>query len=155
MASIKKEIETLRAKIAHLEAEQKKTEQREKALAALEQQIDKLLKENDLSLEDYIRSNFAQVNRIVVRIAREKERQAAPATPKRRSSKKKAAVKKRSRSAKAKLGIKIPAGKYGNLPSAPEQVFEVKEKGPRPKALKSYAEEVGLEAFLNQCRLED
>ncbi|MCU7916277.1 MAG: hypothetical protein KZQ65_10395 [Candidatus Thiodiazotropha sp. (ex Gloverina cf. vestifex)] len=52
------------------------------------------------------------------------------------------------------MTIKIPAGKYGNLPAEPDKVFNVKEKGPRPKALKSYAEEIGLEAFLAQCRLD-
>jgi hypothetical protein len=153
MASIKKEIESLRAKIARLEEEQIKAEQREKALAVLQQQIDKLLKENNLSLEDYIRGNFAQVNRIVAKIEREKGKQ-APASPKGRVGKKKASVKKRSRSKKVKVSVKIPAGKYANLPSAPDKVFDVKEKGPRPKALKEYAEEVGLEAFFNQCRIE-
>jgi predicted nucleic acid-binding Zn-ribbon protein len=153
MASIKKEIENLRAKIARLEEEQKQAEQREKALATLQDQIDKLLKQNDLSLEDYIRGNFSQVNRIVAKIEREKEKQ-APAASKGRSSKKKASVKKTSRSKKPKVSVKIPAGKYSNLPSAPDEVFEVKEKGPRPKVLKEYAEEVGLEAFFNQCRIE-
>jgi hypothetical protein len=50
--------------------------------------------------------------------------------------------------------VKIPAGKYTNIPSEPETLFEVKEKGPRPKVLKNYAEEVGLEQFLDQCRVE-
>ncbi|MEJ2694328.1 MAG: hypothetical protein P8166_15145, partial [Candidatus Thiodiazotropha sp.] len=68
--------------------------------------------------------------------------------------KKKVAKKRVSRRKKPNFTVNIPAGKYGNLPSAPDQVFEVKEKGPRPKALKSYAEEVGLEAFFQQCRLE-
>ena len=46
MANIKREIETLRAKIARLEKEQKKAEQQEKALAAVQGQIDKLLKDH-------------------------------------------------------------------------------------------------------------
>ncbi len=153
MASIKREIASLRAKIARLEEEQVKAEQREKALATLQQQIDKLLKENGLSLEDYVRGNFTQLSRIVAKIEREKGRQ-APASPKGRAGKKKASVKKRGRNKKATVSVKIPAGKYGNLPSAPDKLFEVKEKGPRPKALKEYAEEVGLEAFFNQCRIE-
>jgi predicted nucleic acid-binding Zn-ribbon protein len=153
MASIKKEIESLRAKIARLEEAQQKAEQREKALAALQGQIEKLLKDNGLSLEDYVRGNFVQVNRIIAKIAREKEKQ-APTVSTGRVSKKKAAVKKRGRSKKAKLSVKIPAGKYNNIPAAPDKVFEVKEKGPRPKALKEYAEEIGLEAFFNQCRIK-
>lgn len=154
MANIKKEIETLRAKIARLEAEQKKAEQREKALATLQDQIDKLLKENGLSLEDYIRGNLSQVNRIMAKIEREKEKQTPVAS--RPARKKKAAVKKgRGRSNKPKVSVKIPAGKYGNLPAAPDKVFDVKEKGPRPKALKEYAEKVGLQAFFDQCRIGD
>lgn len=154
MASITKEIETLRAKIARLEAEQKKAEQREKALARLQDQIEQLFKENNLSLEDYIRGNLAQVNRIMAKIEREKEKRAPAATKPTR--KKKASTKKgRSRSSKQAVSIKIPAGKYGNLPTDPDKVFVVKEKGPRPKTLKAYAEKVGLEAFFDQCRIGD
>lgn len=153
MANIKKEIESLRAKIARLEKEQKKAEQQEKALSTVRDQIDKLLTENGLNLETYIRSNYAQISRVVAKIEREKGKQATPSATS--VSKKKRVAKKRvSRRKKPHLTVKIPAGKYGNLPSAPDQVFEVKEKGPRPKALKSYAEEVGLETFFQQCRLE-
>jgi septation ring formation regulator EzrA len=153
MANITKEIESLRAKIARLEKEQKKAEQQEKALNSVRDQIDKLLKENGLNLEVYIRSNYTQISRVVAKIEREKGKQTT--TPTASISKKKKVAKKRvSRRKKPNFTVKIPAGKYGNLPSAPDQVFEVKEKGPRPKALKAYAEEVGLEAFFQQCRLE-
>jgi uncharacterized protein (UPF0335 family) len=154
MANIKKEIESLRAKIARLEEEQKKTEQQEKALAAVQSQIDKLLNDNEISLETYIRSQYAQFKRIVSKIEREKEKQVSTEPPKRVTKKKGSTKKRRIRSKKPSLSIKIPAGKYGNLPAVPEQVFDVKEKGPRPKVLKAYAEEVGLETFLEQCRLE-
>ena len=153
MASIKKEIESLRAKIARLEKEQKKAEEREKALGAMQDQIGKLLKENGLSLEDYIRGNFAQINRIVSKISREKTKQ-APAATSGRASKKRTTAKKHAGSKKPKLDVKIPAGKYSNIPTAPDKVFEVKEKGPRPKLLKAYAEEIGLEAFFSQCRMD-
>ncbi|MEJ2393967.1 MAG: hypothetical protein P8Z77_04155 [Candidatus Thiodiazotropha sp.] len=152
MANIKREIESLKAKLARLEKEQQKAEAQEKALAVVQEQIDKLLKDNDLSLEAYIRSNQVQVSRILAKIEREKN--AGAEAPAKRSSKKKAAGKKRSaRSKKPTRTVKIPAGQYGNLPGSPDQVFEVKEKGPRPKLLKTYAEEVGLEIFLAQCRL--
>lgn len=153
MSSIKKEIESLRTKLARLEKEQKKAEQQEQALAAVQNQIDKLLKDNGLTLEAYIRSNQSQISRILAKIEREKGKQAT-STASRPGAKKRATKKKRARSRKPTVTVKIPAGKYGNLPSAPEQLFEVKEKGPRPKALKAYAEEIGLEAFLAQCRLE-
>jgi septation ring formation regulator EzrA len=152
MANIKKEIESLKTKLARLEKEQQKAEAQEKALAVVQEQIDKLLKDNDLSLEAYIRSNLAQVSRILAKIEREKNTDAE--APAKRSSKKKAAGKKRAaRSKKPTRTVKIPAGQYGNLPGSPDQVFDVKEKGPRPKLLKTYAEEVGLETFLAQCRL--
>jgi predicted nucleic acid-binding Zn-ribbon protein len=153
MASIKKEIENLRAKIARLEEEQQQTEQREKALSTLQEQVDTLLQQNNLSLEDYVRSNFTQINRILTKIEREKAKQ-APAATKGRVSKKKVSTKKRRRAKQAKNSVKIPAGRYTHLPPDPDKVFEVKEKGPRPKALKEHAEKVGLEAFLDQCRVE-
>jgi septal ring factor EnvC (AmiA/AmiB activator) len=150
MASIKREIETLRAKILRLEKEQKKAEQQQKALDLVQGQIDKTLKEGGLTFEAYVRSNYTQISRIIAKIEKEKARSAAPV---KQATKKKAVSKKRS-ARKTKTTIKIPAGSYCNLPADPERVFEVKEKGPRPKALKAYAEEVGLEAFLAQCRKE-
>ena len=153
MSNLKKEIDSLRAKIARLEREQKKAEEQEKALAGVQIQIEKFLKESGVSLETYIRSNLAQVSRIVAKIDREKTKK--PSAEQKQSGKKRAVTKKRrARAKKPSLSVRIPAGKYGNLPNAPEQIFEVKEKGPRPKALKAYAEEVGLEAFFKQCRLE-
>jgi hypothetical protein len=152
MANITKEIASLRAQIARLEKEQKQAEEREKALAAVQSQIDALLKQHGLTLETYIRSNFAQISRIMAKIEREKGKQgSAPAT---RKEKNKTVAKKRRARSNRTTSIKIPAGKYGNLPTAPDKHFEVKEKGPRPKLLKAYAEEVGLETFLKQCRLE-
>jgi hypothetical protein len=153
MASITKEIESLRAKLAQLEEEQKKAEQQEKALANVQSKIAEILQENGLNLEAYIRSNYTQISRILAKIEREKGKSAPPAT--KRTVKKRSATKaRRGRSTKPIVSVKIPAGKYGNVPVAPEQVFEVKEKGKRPKILKAYAEEIGLENFLEQCRLD-
>ena len=90
----------------------------------------------------------------MAKIGREKEKQ-APVAAKPNRKKKASAKKGRGRSVKPKVSVKIPAGKYGNLPNAPDKVFDVKEKGPRPKALKEYAEEVGLQAFFDQCRIGD
>ena len=153
MSKITKEIDSLRAKIARLEKEQKKIEEQEKALAKVQDEVAKLFKESGISLETYIRTNYAQISRIVAKLDREK---AAPKPAvKKRSAKKRAAARKRpARTPTASRAVRIPAGKYGNLPSAPERIFEVKEKGPRPKALKAYAEEVGLEVFFKQCRID-
>ncbi|MEW8606458.1 MAG: hypothetical protein AB2594_17145, partial [Candidatus Thiodiazotropha sp.] len=86
----------------------------------------------------------------ISRIMQKIEGESAQAKTKSRKSTK----KRVARSAKTATAIKIPAGRYGNLPSNPDQVIEVKEKGPRPKILKRYAEEIGLEAFMSQCRLD-
>ena len=150
MASIKKEIEALRMKIARLEKEQKKAEQQRIALANVQSQIDKILKDNGISFEAYIHSHQHLVSRILAKLERVKSSDKAP--PARVSTKKKVSTKKRN-AVKATRTIKIPAGQYHNLPADPDMVYLVKEKGPRPKALKAYAEEVGLEEFLAKCRI--
>ena len=150
MSNIKKEIESLRSKIARLEAEQKKAEMVNKALSNASDQIDKVLKDNGINFETFIRHNYKRVSRIVQKIEGQSDK---TKTRTKRPAKKKP-VRKGQRSANTVATIKIPAGKYGNLPSNPDQIFEVKEKGPRPKILKGYAEEVGLEAFMSQCRLD-
>lgn len=150
MSNIKKEIESLRAQIERLENEQKKAEMVEKALASVNTQIDKILKDNEITLEAYIQHNYKKVSRILQKIEVQTDQVKART---KRSTKKKTA-RRGKKAAKTTAAIKIPAGKYGNLPSDPELVFEVKEKGPRPKILKGYAEEIGLEAFLSQCRID-
>jgi hypothetical protein len=148
MSNIKKEIESLRAKIARLESEQEKAEMEKKALANATSQIDNILKENGISFETYVRHNQKRIIRFLQKFEDKSGK------PKTKPTTKKKTSRKRKQSAKTVPTIKIPAGKYGNLPDSPDQVFEVKEKGPRPKVLKCYAEEIGLEAFLSQCRLD-
>jgi len=150
MSNIKKEIESLRAKIARLEEEQKKAEQQRKALVQARQQIDSVLKENGVSFEAYILSQQAQVSRVLQKLGDDTAK--PDVKTKKRAGKKKAVAKPR-RSKKTAIVVKIPAGRYGNLPNDPDKVFDVKEKGPRPKQLKAYAEEIGLEAFLKNCRI--
>jgi uncharacterized protein YydD (DUF2326 family) len=150
MANIKKQIDSLKAKIARLENEQKKEELVKKALANANEQIDKILKDNGINFETYIQHNYKRVSRIMQKLEGRIDKVKDEA---KRTSKKKASRKARQ-SAKTVTSIKIPAGKYGNLPDNPDQVFEVKEKGPRPKVLKGYAEAIGLEAFMTQCRLD-
>ncbi|MCU7929807.1 MAG: hypothetical protein KZQ90_03325 [Candidatus Thiodiazotropha sp. (ex Codakia rugifera)] len=150
MANIKKEIEGLRAKIARLEKEQKKAEAEKKALGTANGQIEKILKDNGISFEAYIRYNFKKASRFIHKI----EAETGEVANKSKTSSKKSVARRGRKSAKAKTAtIKIPAGKYGNLPDNPDVIFEVKEKGPRPKVLKAYAEEMGIEAFLEKCRL--
>lgn len=153
MASIKKEIETLRAKISRLEKEQKMAEQQKQALDKVQGQIDKILKDNGISFETYVRSHQALISRVLAKIERVRDKDKEKSTPKVKRVTKKAVAPKKRRSQKGSAQIKIPAGQYGNLPADPDLRFEVKEKGPRPKALKAYAEEIGLEAFLTKCRI--
>ncbi|MES9824041.1 MAG: hypothetical protein ABW127_06380 [Candidatus Thiodiazotropha endolucinida] len=150
MSNIKKEIESLRAKITRLENEQKKAEIVKKALVSANTQIDKILKDNGINFEAYIRHNYKRVSRIIQKIEGKSDKTKA----KTKRSTQKRSARRGQRIPKTAAAIKIPAGKYGNLPSNPDRVFEVKEKGPRPKLLKGYAEEIGLEAFMNQCRID-
>lgn len=150
MSSRKREIETLRAQIAKLEQAEEKEAKEKQALENTQKQILDILESADLSLESFIRYNYKTARRVVAKIEKE---QSLTNKKDNTGSKRKAAPKKRKRTSKAKLTIKIPAGNYSNIPSEPDKVYEVKEKGPRPKALKMYAEEIGLEKFLEQCRV--
>ncbi|MEW8429822.1 MAG: hypothetical protein G8D61_08925, partial [gamma proteobacterium symbiont of Ctena orbiculata] len=68
MANIEKEIEGLRAKIARLENEQKKAELQKKALNNASGQIDKILKDNGINLDAYVRHNYKKISRIMQKI---------------------------------------------------------------------------------------
>jgi hypothetical protein len=82
----------------------------------------------------------------------EREESKSPLVAKKAPAKKRAVKKagRRGTKRKAKTTVKIPAGQY-TIPSEPDRVFEVKDKGPRPKALKAHAEEIGLERFMAEC----
>ncbi len=151
MATRKKEIESLRARILRLEKLQEKEEKEKQALVDTQQKILKILEDAGLSFESFIRFNYKTVRRLITKL--DKEQATAPKSEV-KTVKRKAATKKRKKIIKTKTTIRIPAGKYSNIPSSPDTVFEVKEKGPRPKALKSYAEEVGLEKFFEQCKVD-
>jgi hypothetical protein len=151
MANRKKEIESLRAQILKLEQLEEREEQEKRALAETQQQVLDILTEAGLTLEAFIRHNERAVRRIIAKM--DKEQSATPQVAK-KSVKRKATAKTRKKSKKARTSIKIPAGTYSHVPGAEDAVFEVKEKGPRPKILKSYAEEVGLEKFFEQCRVD-
>ncbi|MEW8625845.1 MAG: hypothetical protein AB2551_08850 [Candidatus Thiodiazotropha sp.] len=150
MPNIQKQIESLKAEITRLEKEQQKAEQEEQALKEVSTKIAAILKESGISFESYITHHIKRVSRIVEKL--ELKSGTNTAAPAKKTSKARSAKKPRKAS-KPTITVKIPAGRYGKLPNQPEMVFEVKEKGPRPKALKAYAEEVGLETFLDQCRM--
>jgi phenylalanyl-tRNA synthetase beta subunit len=152
MSKTTREIESLRARIAKLEQQRDKEEQEREALENTHSAIFEILDKAGLSLEAFLRHNYKAVKRLVGKVEKEEAKAAvqAPITRKKTTTKKKS----RRKAARKKATIKIPAGQYKNIPSDPEKVFEVKDKGPRPKALKAYAEELGLDEFLKQCRVD-
>jgi dsDNA-specific endonuclease/ATPase MutS2 len=151
MPNIKKEIDTLKAKLARLEKEQEKAARESQAVKQASDEIDKILKQQDISLESYIAHNLKKISRIVNKLEQPQQDTQGKATTKK--TRKKVTRKKRAVRTPS-VTVKIPAGSYSKLPDNPDQVYVVKEKGPRPKALKAYAEQVGLEAFLEQCRID-
>ena len=146
-----KEINSLKARLAKLEAEEAKEQQQRELLESAYNTLLKNLDAAGVTFSTFIKAYYKEVRKVTARIEKEAAKQEA-AAPKRKVTKKSA--KKRGRRRKAKTVIKIPAGKYSNVPAEPERVFEVKEKGPRPKVLKAYAEEVGAEAFMQQCKID-
>ncbi|HEB95831.1 MAG TPA: hypothetical protein ENI96_05310 [Sedimenticola thiotaurini] len=150
----KKEIENLRSRLAELEALDKLEQKRKEVLEKAHAQLTETLATAEATLDDFVRHLHRDFKRIFGRIEREKAK-SAPAKKKTGVKKKATAKKKRARRKTAKVTVKIPAGRYGNIPDAPDQVFEVKEKGARPKVLKAYAEKVGLEKLMRENRLPD
>ncbi len=152
-SSRKKEIEALRSKLAELETLEKLEQKKKEVLEKAHAQLTETLTAAEATLEDFVRHLHRDFKRIFARIEREKEKK----TPAKKapSRKKATAKKKRARRKTAKVTVKIPAGRYGNIPDAPDQVFVVKEKGARPKVLRAYAEKVGLERLMRENRLPD
>jgi hypothetical protein len=150
MPNIQKKIENLKAEITRLEKEQQKAEQEQHVLKEVSTKISSILKESGVSFDSYIAHHIKRVSRIVEKFEAKNGPNTPPPAKKPRKTR---SVRKSRKSAKPTITVKIPAGRYSKLPTQPETIFEVKEKGPRPKVLKAYAEEVGLETFLDQCRM--
>lgn len=146
-----KEINALKARLARLEAAEAKAEMQRERLATAFNTLQENLKEAGLPLSAFVSAYYKEIKKVITRIENKNPGLAEQVTRKKAAK----TVSKRRRKRKAKTVIKIPAGRYSNVPADPEKVFEVKEKGPRPKLLKAYAEEVGQEAFLQQCRVGD
>ena len=149
-----KEIESLRSRLASLEAEQERENRERETLDSAQAELLATLDGADISFEAYVRCFIKDIRKVLTRIDREQAKEPETAI-KRRPGTRKQVTKKRKRRSKPAVTVKIPAGSYSNIPAEPEKVFLVKEKGPRPKALKAYAEKIGLDAFLEQCRLAE
>ena len=144
----------MRNRLASLEAEQERENRERETLDSAQAELLATLDGADISFEAYVRCFIKDIRKILTRIDREQSKEPETAI-KRRPGSKKQVTKKRKRRSKPADTVKIPAGSYSNIPAEPEKVFLVKEKGPRPKVLKAYAEKIGLDAFLEQCRLAE
>jgi hypothetical protein len=152
----KKQIEALQSQIEELKAEEEREQRERVILEEAYRALTEQLANAGVSFESFVRFSLKEVRRAMAKI----DRQEAPAEekPVRRKAAKKRPVRKararKSRKAAARP-LKIPAGRYTNIPPEPEKVYEVKEKGPRPKAVKAHAESIGIDAFMEQCRVAD
>ena len=149
-----KEIEYHRNRLKSLEAEAEREENEREVLETSYQTLLGTLDEAGISFESFVRHCYREIKKITTKIEREKEKLSEQVQVK-AVKRKHVTKKRRKRLKKPAMAIKIPAGKYTNIPTAPDQIFEVKEKGPRPKLLKSYAEEIGVETLLKECRIND
>jgi len=162
---IQKEIQTLELRIQQLKAEKEKADKEQSVLTEAYSQLKSQLKDGGVAMESFVRFAYKDLSRAIAVVQREPAAPApaAPAAaaaekPARRNvgAKKKVVRKARARkAAPAPAAIKIPAGKYTHIPPDTAAVFEVKEKGPRPKIVKAHAEQIGLEAFMEQCRVTE
>ena len=142
----KKEIDALRRKIAKLEAQEAREADIRETVGKILKDLKASLKKEGITLEEFVRAGHREFSRVMERIAAAE----SISTPKKRGRKKKA-KKRAGRKSKAAT-IKIPAGKYSNIPPDTKAVFVVNERGPRPKLLKAHAEKLGLEQFLKTCK---
>lgn len=133
MSDVQKKIEQLRAEIAELEAEQARAAQIRESMESAHQSLISALESTGIRFDDYVNAHAGVYRKAL--------------------NKPVGGTTRRGR-ASTKSKVKIPAGDYGNIPSQPGETFTVKEKGPRPKAVREYAEEVGVDAFMTRCRLD-
>lgn len=122
-------MEELRARLALLEAEAAREEELQGFMQEAYDQLVASLSSRGASLEDFVGAHQAELKKLL----NKQERGGR--------------IAKVSKASK----VKIPAGRYTNIPSAPGVIFTVKEKGPRPKPVREYAESVGVDAFMQQC----
>ena len=149
-----KEIEQLRNRLANLKAEQEREQQESETLERAQQELLATLEAAGIGFDAYVRAFSKDIRKILNKLERTPAKSKAAPSATGTGGTKSTARKKRRR-VKAKSTIKIPAGEYANIPDAPDRIFQVKEKGPRPKLLKAHAQALGLEAFLAQCRVSD
>lgn len=165
---IDKTIEQLQAQIDALKEKKEREENDRKVLEKAYEDLKNALHAENLTLDTFLRFAYRDVKRVVVRMDKERAKDAqtagdsaetktkAKATSRKKGkTTKKPARKAGRKSAKAKV-IKIPAGRYTNIPPEPADIITVAEKGPRPRRIKEHAESIGdQEKFLAECRMPD
>lgn len=142
----KKEITALRKQIAKLEAIEAREAEIKDTVKKVFKDFKDQAKKAGVTIEEVINAHQREISRVMDRITgAEKSTAAKPGRKKKKASRKKAR--------KTKVAtIKIPAGKYTNIPPDPKAVFKVSERGPRPKLLKAHAEKLGIDKFLKECK---
>lgn len=123
-------MEELRGRLAQLEAEAAREAELQGFMQESYDQLVNSLSTRSVSFEEFVVAHQAEIKKILVKSDRAGGRAVK--------------VSKVSK-------VKIPAGRYTNVPPSLNDVFTVKEKGPRPKLVREHAENLGLEAFLEQC----
>lgn len=158
-----KKIHQLESEIAEIKAKKEKDQHERGVLEGAYEQLKHSLHSENVTLDSFVRFAYRDVKRVVARIEKERAKEeqiaannpdAKPA-PTRKKATKPGRKPKAKVKAKAKKPIKIPAGRYTNIPPNLEEVIEVNHKGPRPKLVRAHAEEIGEERFFAECRVQE
>lgn len=165
MSAIQRKIDTLQKQLAELEAAKEREAHESNVLEKVNADLQETLKVNSVSFDAFVRFAYRDIKRVVTKIEKEKGKEEAKPDQAPEGSVKKAGVKKATTKKKApvkgKKGakkvavIKILPGRYTNIPPDTSVVFEIKDKGARPKVVKAYAEEIGVDKFMETCAIKE
>jgi len=139
-----REIELLKNRLAILEEEEQREQQEREILEEIYLNLKNELGSNNLTLDSFVKAFYIDFQKTFVMVEGDAKRSTTAKTTSRKHG-------KRKPKRKPSMTIKIPAGKYSNIPPDTKRIIEVKEKGPRPKLLKAHAEMIGIEEFMEQC----
>lgn len=136
--SINKEIELVKARLEKLQREHETEQERERLLGEAFRRFQHDLQVADIDFDCFVETYLSDIKKSIRRIEGNR-----------------AVQRSNQNRARVKATLKIPAGSYTCIPTAsdPDKVFVVSPRGPRPKEVREYAEKVGLEQFLAECKL--
>ncbi len=179
--NIDRQIDQLRAQMDELVARREREQREIEVHTRAYENLKNTLLESNVSIDSFFRFAYRDIKRVVARIERERmqedegsaatqpesesesesksELESTPAAvPVRRERQTRRSEKRPGRRTKAsrkKKPIKIPGGRYTNIPPDMEVIHTVRDKGPRPKLIKAWAEEIGEERFMEECRINE